>query len=188
MSKKFLAGLLLILSACASAPDPDAEALEFITPLTLEPPPIYSLLGYRDQLRLESQQVSALDSIAQSNRDVNAPLIDSLRAVGREQGGRYSGMMAIDSATQPLLERIRENNRQAVARVGEVLTPEQQATACRLFNEAPDRRRQAQQDAGRRPPRRGRGTAEDSISGGVGARVWTWCGGGAVTQPRSGGS
>jgi hypothetical protein len=171
MMKKTLWSALLLLAACGPAPDP-ADSPRVISPLTLEPPPIYALLGYRQQLSLESSQVATLDSIAEGVRRDNAPLIDSLQAVGRARGGRYSGMLAVDDQTQPVLDRIRENHQRAVDRVREVLTPEQQATTCRLFNES--RQRTADEAQRRRPGPRA-GIAPDSVAGGMSGRVWSWC-------------
>src|SRR5690606_8940456 len=121
-----------------------------------------------NELSLESAQVSALDSIARSVREADSPLIDSLRVVGRSRGGRYSGMMVLDEQTAPILERIRENHRAAVEGVREVLTDAQEATTCRLFDQARDRRREQM--------RRARVAETDSTAASLGGRVWSWCG------------
>lgn len=171
MKKPILLFLLSLLAACASASPEPADVPRAITPLTLEPPPVYALLGYRQELKLESAQIAALDSIAQRVRDLNAPLADSLRRVGRDRGGR--GWYEVDAQTEPLLERIRANNREAVDEVREVLTETQRATACRLFDQSRERRSERQREGGRREMR---GMMTDSLAG-VGGRVWTWCGG-----------
>lgn len=170
MTRKILASLLLLVAACAPAADP-ADAPGIITPLTLEPPPIYALLGYRQDLSLESRQIAALDSIAERIRERNAPLIDSLQSMG-DRGGR--GFIQIDERTEPLLERIRENHRGAMAEVREVLTEEQESTTCRLFSEARSRRIQ---EGRARPRTRTPGTMPDSAARGRGGVVWTWCSG-----------
>jgi hypothetical protein len=60
-----------------------------VSPLTLEPPPIYALLGYRTDLELTSEQVAALDSVAEEARDESAPLLRELEE--RTDNGRQRG-------------------------------------------------------------------------------------------------
>lgn len=167
MTRKILSTLLLLLAGCAPAAGP-AETPGVVTPLELEPPPIYALLGYRRELSLTSEQIAALDAIAERVRERNAPLVDSLESVG-DRGGR--GFIAIDERTEPILERIRESHREAMEEVGEVLTDEQEGTTCRLFDQARD------PESDRRRPRSPGGAAADSAARGLGARVWAWCGG-----------
>lgn len=170
MTRKIPSTLLCLLAGCAPAAAP-GDAPRAITPLTLEPPPIYALLGYRQELSLTSEQIAALDAIAREVRDRNSPLVDSLRSVG-DRSGR--GFIAVDERSEPLLERVRENHRSAIEEVREVLTEEQEGATCRLFGEAQSRRLQERGQA-RRTRSRGGIEMPDSAGRGFEGRVWTWC-------------
>lgn len=169
MTRKTPWWLLALLAGCAPASDP-ADAPGVVTPLTLSPPPVYALLGYRQELSLTSEQISALDAVAERVRDRNAPLVDSLRSLG-DRGGR--GFITIDARTEPILERVRESNRVAAEEVREVLSEEQESTTCRLFAES--RRRGMEGRAPGRRPRGGMMPDSAARGPGVGALAWPWC-------------
>lgn len=173
MTRTLKTALLALLAGCGPGPAP-AGSPEVITPLTLEPPPIYALLGYRQDLSLTSEQVTALDSIARATRERTSPLADSLQRAARRT---RTGIIRLDESTAPVLERIREGHREAVEAVREVLTDEQEATTCRLFAQARRGTAPPGQPAARRPP-------PDSLAGAAAAaRVWSWC----AESPATGG-
>lgn len=169
--RPFLLILLAAAAACAPPADP-ADAPAVRDGLTMiDAPPVYSLLGYRDRLDLTSAQVAALDSVARAVQEQNRPLVEELREQ-TQRARPQSRRPVVTEEMQPLLERISENNRAAMAAVQEVLTPEQEATACRLAAGPSDRPQ---------PERRARGGARrgtapaDSLRGTLGGRVWSWC-------------
>lgn len=178
MKKMALFAMLLLLAACGGSRGASAGSMTLVAPLALEPPPVYSLLGYRTQLELTSEQIVSLDSIATAVRAENTTLIQQLRERTTPRRGP-AGVLQVDSLNRPLLEQIRDNNREASEAVGEVLTPEQEAEVCRLNEqervqreEREDRQRRSNQD-GRMG--RGRGAmADDQIV--VGFLRWPWCG------------
>jgi len=151
-----------------------------ITPLMLEPPPVYSLLGFREKLQLTSAQIVSLDSIATGIHDKNGPLIDQLREKAvptRNQIG-----LVIPEEMAPTLESVRTNNREAAKAVGQVLTPAQQTSICEILEE------QRQEREGRRGNRNAQsrrtsrlGTEADSILAGARRSVWPWCTASATT-------
>jgi hypothetical protein len=150
-----------------------------ITPLMLEPPPVYSLLGFREKLELTSAQITSLDSIATGVHDQNGPLIDQLREQAiptRNQVG-----LVIPDEMGPTLESVRKNNRDAATAVGRVLTPEQQKSVCEILEE---QRQERDGRGGRRAqPRRSSrlGTEADSILASARRSVWPWCSASATT-------
>ncbi|CAN5843154.1 hypothetical protein BH23GEM8_BH23GEM8_14640 [soil metagenome] len=168
--------LLFVLAGCGAVQDP-ASAPRAVTPIALEPPPVYSLIGFRQEIGLSSQQVSALDSVAEGVRSENAPLVQQLRDRNTARA-EQRGFIVVDSAGQPILEQLRENNRSAVAAVGEILNPQQRTTACRLFDQSRRDRmtrqgRQAQEARAREARTRAR---VDQIDTGTAAGgPWTWC-------------
>lgn len=172
----FVAAMLTVFFAGCGAGPNAANAPRAVTPIALEPPPVYSLLGYRDEIGLTSAQVTALDSIAEGVRRENAPLVQQLRERNPARA-QQRGFILVDSASQPVLEELRQNNRQAVAAVGEVLTAEQRTTACRLIDQSQrDRmtRRGAQEARARQ--RRAPGRVEPEDTAWIGGRGgWTWC-------------
>jgi hypothetical protein len=149
-----------------------------VLPLALEPPPVYSLLGYRDRLGLTSEQVTALDSIAIAVREANAPLITELeqRAI---LNARAPGVLQVNPSERPLLDEVRENNRAAIEGVAELLTEEQQSSVCDLYQ----RDRSSGQFRRAPPPQ---GQSEDAFRRGTTVRedtslivraftAWPWC-------------
>jgi hypothetical protein len=175
MSKRAFA-LLFVLAGCGPVQDP-VNAPRAIPPTALEPPPVYSLLGFRQEIGLSSQQVTALDSVAESVRRGNAPIVQQLRERNPARA-EQRGFIVVDSAAQPLLEQLRENNRSAVAAVGEILNPQQRTAACRIFDQSRRDRmtrqsRQAQEAREREARSRARVNRIETDAPGGGP--WTWC-------------
>jgi hypothetical protein len=143
-----------------------------VTPLMLEPPPVYSLLGFRDKLELTPAQITSLDSIATAVHDQNAPLIDSLRANATPTRSQVG--LLIPDEYRSTLDAVRKNNRDAATAAGKVLTPEQQTSACQIFEEQrQDRERDERTGRTRRPSRLG--SEADSILASARRSVWSWC-------------
>lgn len=177
--------LLAVLAGCGPAPDP-ATAPRAVTPLGLEPPPIYSLLGFRQEIGLTSEQITRLDSIAEAVRQENAPLAQQLRERNPPRA-QQRGLILVDSASQPLLNRLRENNLRAAEAVGELLTLEQKETACRLFDRRRDTAALRRQEADRARATQRRtpgGLSVDSILG-LRPGSWIWCPSAADRAPAS---
>jgi hypothetical protein len=174
--RKRVFALVFVLAGCGAVQDP-ASAPRAVTPIALEPPPVYSLLGFRQEMGLSSQQVTALDSVAEGVRRENAPLVQHLRDQNTARA-EQRGFIVVDSASQPVLEQLRENNQSAVAAVGEILNPQQRTVACRLFDESRRDRmtrqsRQAQEARAREARARAR---MDRIDTGLATGgPWTWC-------------
>lgn len=158
--------LLVLTAACGSAYQ--GEPVGSVSPLALEPPPVYSLLGFRETLELTTEQVEALDSIAQGVEARNTPVVDSLRAIANARSGRARGLIPIDERTRPLLERVRENNRGAALAIQELLDEEQEREVCALFDQTRRERERA------RRPRPQPAAADTALF--VPMRGWPWCG------------
>lgn len=179
--RKLITSALLGLAACGPAMDP-ADPSAMVPPLALEPPPIYSLLGYRTELKLTSAQVSALDSIASVVEDSTREPVALLRRRASENS-RTRGMILLTDDVRPVLEQVRERHRLASLAVQEVLDETQEAAVCGLYE--PSRG-----DAARlRARREGRGRTREQdrdrrMMGGFGAdsvnylprSAWVWCG------------
>src|SRR5690606_22358518 len=103
-----VAGVLLAVAGCGRRSPPNMEGL--LTPLTVEPPPIYAIIGARADLMLSSEQVAALDSIAIAVQAANRPLIEDLEAVSP---AARSGARRLTPEGEPILEQIRANSREA---------------------------------------------------------------------------
>lgn len=169
--RKTAFALLLGLVACG--PAETTYPAGSVNPLALEPPPIYSLFGYRDRLELTSAQVEALDSIAQAVKRSNDPIVDSLAVVADARTGRGRGIIPISDETRPLLERVRLQNRQAAEAVREVLNDTQAAQVCELVDQqAQDRVRRLGEE---REARSSRIAPQDSALF-LPLRGWPWCG------------
>lgn len=177
--------LLALLAACGPSYDP-ATAPRAVSPLGLEPPPIYSLLGYRQEIGLSSEQITALDSIAEAVRRENAPLVQELRERSPARA-QQQGLVVVDSAGQTTLQQLRDNNQRAIAAVGEVLTPEQRTTACRLFDQARRDRMGRRGESDRRTAAERRRMTQMGDTLWTRARSgWSWCGpaaGGPAAEP-----
>jgi hypothetical protein len=177
--------LLLSVAACGPAPQPavapgGAEGAGAISPAALEPPPVHALIGHRQTLGLNSEQVTALDSIGQHLHSENQP---HMRRVS-EMRERFRGRAGRDprggeslpgwEEGRVAMEQIRQNNREAAEGVRQLLDEDQRARTCDLFRDA-DRRRQrvGQPGAGasRQAPRRTGATAPAAQE-----RIWPWCG------------
>ena len=182
MTKRFLILAALVLAfACSGRPRPEpgappANMRLTVVPLALEPPPVYALIGYRDRLDLTSQQVTTLDSLATAVREENSLLVDSLeeRAI---TSNRAPGVLQVNPAERPILDRIRANNRSVLDRVAELLTPEQETGVCELYEEdvrEANRRRPANRQV---DPwsNRTRDVRNDSSLIVRGFSVWPWC-------------
>ncbi len=169
MHRRLLCLLVAVLaSACGTPPEPP---MLIPTAMLLREPPIYALFGYRQQLDLTAEQISALDSIAQQLQAENSPL---LRELQRNAPPQRAGaeVMAGDSAT---FEQIRQNRRRAVEGVREVLTEQQQARVCELFRESPGQRQmRAERSPSRRPDARTRRGVPPGEAAGE-REVWSWC-------------
>lgn len=177
-----LLAVLASTAACAgSATRQDVPRPTLVTPLGLEPPPIYALLGFRDKIELNSAQINALDSIAIYTHDQNEPLIRTLR--DSSSAPRNRAGMIVAGEQQSILGKIRTNNKQAATSVAELLTPEQEEAVCTVFEDARQERMDRLHDAvGNRNRNRRRGEvsgeAADSILA-LGLNVWPWCGQGS---------
>lgn len=161
---------LMALAACG--PGRSGYGAGSVNPLALEPPPIYSLFGYRAELELTSSQVEALDSIAQAVKLRNDPITDSLRAIADARGGRARGIIPISEETRPMLERVRDNNRAAALDVQEVLSDEQEEEVCRIVDQTRRGRDRTRGDRERDP---GEVERADSALFMVSVSGWPWC-------------
>jgi hypothetical protein len=169
--KRNLLFLLVGLSACSSAAAPAGPPRSLITPTMLQPPPIYALLGHRERLELTSAQINGLDSIAVQLKEENDELIDELAE--RSDLARDQTALIVSEEGQPILEEIRDNNREASEAVGRLLTSTQQTTTCDIFELGDDDRRRGRD----RPRIRGADPeAADSIWRMLQSRTWPWCG------------
>jgi hypothetical protein len=99
--------------------------------------PIELLLARRDSLQLTAAQVRELDRLGAELQRQNAPHVERMLELRRELQplvGMHPRDMSEAQRAQfqrraaharPLMERVQENNRRAMERVSEVLTPEQ---------------------------------------------------------------
>jgi Spy/CpxP family protein refolding chaperone len=170
MKLKLLLVTVLVSAACGGGaprqqPAPAAGPEAFVQPTHL---PIYALLGFRQELNLTSQQVEALDSIAQQLQERNRGPAQRLPAPGA-----YDPRVEIDTAA---VREIRTNRQVAAEAVRDVLSPEQQQRVCEIYA-----RRQTQLRDGRgappaarqQPRRAGQGrAAQQPVRVGP---TWPWC-------------
>ncbi len=156
-------------------------------------PSILALIGERERLKLTSQQVTALDSIAEAARAQNRPLTDTLRSLTNSGSGGPIRQPRGEFQTRrfiPILHRMGENNDRALEGVRTVLTAEQRTAVCTMVAEQReqrgDRRRGGLSGGGRGQRRGMRGEGfpvyGDSIEGRSGRKTggWPWC-----TPPRA---
>ena len=196
----------VVLVACVGRQQPEPPAGGNPRPLTArdslqrqlmeaylgaQMPSVFALIGARERLNLTSQQVSALDSIAEMARTQNRPLTDTLRSLTnsgsggpiRQPRGEFQARRFI-----PILHRMGDNNRRALEGVQAVLTPEQRAAVCTLAAEQREERGGRRRDVlgglggsgrGRRGGMRGEDfpVYGDSMAGRGrrGAGGWPWC-------------
>jgi hypothetical protein len=169
---RVVAGVLLALTVvgCGGRTPPNMEGM--LTPLTVEPPPIYAIIGARADLALTSEQVAALDSIAIDIQAVNRPLIADLETVSPQS---RSGARRITPEGEPILEQIRSNSRQASEGVHDLLTEAQREKVCELFNRR-SQPRSAGRGRGPAPPPR-QAPADSTAPGpfGMMGSRWYWC-------------
>jgi hypothetical protein len=168
----------LAVSGCSASTSRNAgdgpNMPTMITPLMLEPPPIYSILGFRDKIQLTSEQITSLDSIATQVHDQNVPLIRELREKASPTRNQIG--MVIPDELRPALDSVRANNRAAATAVGKVLTPPQQQSACQIFEEqAQERENDRNRGNGPRPRTSRLGSEADSILASARRSVWPFC-------------
>lgn len=169
---------LAVVTACGTMGGglPD-NAVAVASPLSLEGPPIYSLLGFRSDLNLTSEQITALDSIALAVRDENRELIAELRAV---DGGRdaVGGTFVVTEHGRPIFETIRANHMNAVGAVRELLDETQREEVCEIVARPGQQRAQSgrgprqQSDQGTRPASADSVDERTRLSRPV---TWDWC-------------
>jgi len=161
------------MAACSGGPRSFEQMDGFVTPLSVEPPPIYALMGFRAELGLSSEQVAGLDEIAIEVQDLNRPHLDDLQQNVR-RASREPGVFRVTPETEPVVEEIRTNNLRASEAVAGLLTEAQRAEVCDLFQR------------GQLARRRGSANAEpvraDSVAPAAArtrSTIWHWCAPGA---------
>lgn len=172
--KRLLPALgILALAACySSAPPPQPAAPQQPWVPT---PPVYALIGERQELSLTSAQVTALDSIGVALAASNSPALREIQEMQPSGGFRRTTAADVERA-RPLIDSIRENNRRAQEGVRVLLTEQQRADVCKMY--APDRAEQRRRDAAQRQARqmpRGRFEA-DTVVAALFSGPWSWCG------------
>jgi hypothetical protein len=170
-----LALLLVSAAACGGAPaEPASAPPPAAMPFgSLEAPPVHSLIGHRQALELTSAQITVLDSIGQHVNAANRPLMQQMGELRAQFRGRTGEAVPGGEEGRSLLEQIRQNNREAVEGVREVLTPAQQQRACALYRDADQRRQRAA--AGRTQQPTGAARARGAPERPAVATVWPWC-------------
>ncbi|HEU0012203.1 MAG TPA: hypothetical protein VFQ45_00895, partial [Longimicrobium sp.] len=128
-------GLPLLLAACVHpAPQSSPAASNRTAVSPAEPPPVYALLGARDELGLTSRQVLALDAIAERLERDNEPLYRKLSQppVPAPVVAELTTALAKPVRAARVRRQLAQNNRRAYDEVRAVLTPEQHARVCGL--------------------------------------------------------
>jgi len=156
-----------LVGGCTMTPRTPMDPNTTVTPLSLTAPPIYALLGFRRELKLNSDQVVMLDSIAGSVQRENAARVADLQKYSRERQ-RQPGFFDLLPEAVPLFEEIRSSYREVGEAVKDLLDREQQTTVCRLF----DRDRQSRLAARGSAPRVQRSEEVEAI---LNPAPWTWC-------------
>jgi hypothetical protein len=189
-----LAAAALAAAACAgTAPRPEPRTLAAYR--DAQTPPVYALLGEREELALSSGQVNTIDSIAEALRERNRPLADQLRGMtGSGAGGPVRRPRSAEEEARflPVLEEIGRNNREAMDAVGRALSDEQRGKVCQMRPERAREHPPFATPAGRDMPgrvrhARPRGMPMDSATADVlrrGGR-WSWCPPPAPAQART---
>jgi hypothetical protein len=178
--KRLLPALgILALAACySSAPPPAAGPQQPWVPT----PPVYALIGERQELSLTSAQVTALDSIGVALAAQNSPALRQIQEMQPTGSFRRTSAADVERA-RPLIDSIRENNRRAQERVQALLTEQQRGEVCKMY--APDRAEQRRRESAQREARqqpRGRVEA-DTMMATLFSGPWSWCGRlGAITR------
>ena len=134
----------LAVSGCSASTSRNAgngpNMPTMVTPLMLEPPPIYSILGFRDKIQLTSAQITSLDSIATWVHDQNVPLIQELRE--KASPTRNQVGLVIPDEQKPKLELA---FKQAAEAMGPAQEPRRLVGLPRVEAAADPRRRAGQQ-------------------------------------------
>lgn len=176
------------VSATTGGGAPEAEGV--VNTASLDPPPIYALLGYRAELGLNSTQIAKLDSIAEAARLENQRLVREL--MQRSEGGtRQRGVVRPGPEGQPVLDEIRRAQRQTSEAVADLLTPDQREEICGLFDRTrprPGEGQPAGMAGGRGRPTPGEpppmSNAPDTPrTGARPAGPWSWCAGAEGSAP-----
>jgi len=161
--------VLPLFAACASSPRVPMDPNTTVTPISVAPPPVYALLGFRRELELTSLQVMVLDSIGQAVQEKNSLLVREIRARSRERQ-RQPGFYDIEPGAIPILEELRTNQRIAGEAVAELLEEEQRATVCSLFDRSREERFASRGSMAPRPSRHGE--EAEAIQN---PAAWSWC-------------
>ncbi|HEX2092200.1 MAG TPA: hypothetical protein VHG28_07340 [Longimicrobiaceae bacterium] len=176
---------LLALAACSSSRPPATNPQQAQQPQQpwISAPPVFALIGEREEYQLTSEQITSLDSIGVALQTQNSPLQNQLMEMQPSGGIRRRQSQEDIERIRPLVDQIRENNRRAQEAVRAVLTEQQQRRVCERFGQNrgstdPSRRRAMEEQARRNQRvRPGFGMDTTAMRMGMGrARVWTWCG------------
>jgi hypothetical protein len=170
--KRLLPALgILALAACySSAPPPVAGPQQPWVPT----PPVYALIGERQELNLTSAQVTTLDSIGVALAAQNSPALRQIQEMQPTGSFRRTSAADVERA-RPLIDSIRENNRRAQEAVRVLLSEQQRTDVCRMY--APDRAEQRRREAAQRDARqlpRGRFEA-DTVVAALFSGPWSFC-------------
>jgi hypothetical protein len=172
MKRLLTATGILALAACySSAPPPVTTPQQPWVPT----PPVYALIGERQDLNLTSAQVTTLDSIGVALAASNQPALTQIQSMQPTGGFRRTSAADVERA-RPLIDSIRENNRRAQQRVQALLTEQQRTDVCKMY--APDRAEQRRRESAQREARqqpRGRFEA-DTMMATLFSGPWSWCG------------
>jgi hypothetical protein len=174
MKRLLTATGILALAACSSSSAPPPAVTTPQQPW-VPTPPVYALIGERQDLNLTSAQVTTLDSIGVALAASNQPALTQIQAMQPSGGFRRTSAADVERA-RPLIDSIRENNRRAQERVQALLTEQQRAEVCKMY--APDRAEQRRRESAQREARqqpRGRFEADTMIAS-LFTGPWSWCG------------
>ncbi len=148
--KRLLTALgILALAACSSSAPPPAATTTPQQPW-VPTPPVYALIGERQELNLTSAQVTTLDSIGVALAASNQPALTQIQEMQPSGGFRRTSAADVERA-RPLIDSIRENNRRAQEGVRALLTEQQRADVCKMY--APDRAEQRRRESAQRQAR-----------------------------------
>lgn len=164
------APMLAAVVACGSSGLPEST-VAVVTPVALASPPIYSLLGYRSDLQLSSEQIAALDSIAQDVQKTNGDLAEELSRMS-DRPRTPTGAFVVMPEGEPILDQLRHNQKAAGEAVGELLSEDQRNRVCELF----DRDGRARRSSGGNSATRQSAQRRDVDNRVLGPAGWPWCG------------
>lgn len=133
--------------------------------------PVEMLLRRRERIGLSDEQVARLEEIGRRMEERNRPLVARLLEMRRrlradfprdrddmDEAQRKAYRRRVKAA-RPLLREIRENNREAMREVGDLLTPDQKDLVRRMLRDRHD-------DDDDRDGRKGRGDGRRRRGGG----------------------